>query len=447
MLKRLLPAAFVALAASGAAAAAQSPLAVRTTPAATGLPVDRIVAVVGDQPIMFSQVAEVVAQRRAAGSPPPTDSAAWFALARQVLDEIVDQEVMLIKAKAESVTVNDDEVAEATEQRYKEVRGQFRTEAEFRETLKNEGFGSPEEFRRWLGDQARRRSTQQKLIEKLRQGGKLAPAPVSDAEVNQAFQRDRATLPKRPATVTFRQIVVPARPTDAARQAARAKAESLLVEIRKGGDFEQIAKRESMDAASRELGGDLGWTRRGRTVPEFESVLFALQPGQVSGVVETSFGYHIIKVDRVNPAEVKGRHILIKQKVDSADVARARAEADTVLAQWRAGVPFDTLVAKHHDKVEEKLLADPFPREQLPPAYQTALEGAQDGTIVGPFPIEDRVNNAQKMVVLQLMTSAPGGEYTVTDLRTQIREQLAQQKSYRSLLDRLRRETYVSIRL
>lgn len=443
MLKRL---ALLSLAIA-APLAAQSPLAARPVAERSGLPVDRIVAIVGDQPIMFSQVAEGVAQRRAAGTPPPADSVAWLALARTVLDEIVDQEVMLIRARAESIVVNDNEVTEGVEERFREVRGQFRTENEFRGTLRNEGFGSPEEFRRWLADQARRRATQQRLVEKLRQGGKLAPAPVSEAEITAAFERDRATLPKRPATVTFRQIIVRARATQAARDVAHARADSLLAEIRRGGDFEQVARRESMDPASRELGGDLGWTRRGRTVPEFEQVLFGMSPGQVSPVFETSFGYHIVKVDRVNPAEVKGRHILIKPRIDSLDVARARAEADSVLALWRAGVPFDTLVAKHHDRVEEKLLADPFPREQLPAPYQTAMENAAVDQIIGPFPIDDRANNAQKFVVLQLTSSMPGGDYTVTDLRNTIREQLSNQKSYRALLDRLRRETYVSIRL
>ena len=184
-------------------------------------------------------------------------------------------------------------------------------------------------------------------------------------------------------------------------------------------------------------------------VPEFDRMMFALPPGQVSPIVETVFGYHIIRVDRVQPAEVKARHILIRPRIDSADVRLARLEADTVAAQWRAGASYDSLAAKHHDARagEERSMLTPFDRSQLPPAYATAFTGKSANTIVDPFPIEDRSNGVTKFVVAQLLTANEGGDYTVADLRTQIREQLQQERSIRRVLDELRRETYVSLRL
>jgi len=221
----------------------------------------------------------------------------------------------------------------------------------------------------------------------------------------------------------------------------------LLVEIRKGGDFEQIAKRESMDPGTKALGGDLGWNRRGSgLVPEFEAVMFALRPGDVSPVIETPFGYHIIRVDRVQSAEVKARHILIAPVIDSADVARAKVEADTVAAQWARGVSYDSLVAKHHDPTEEKGVLQPFNRDSLPASYQAALTGAKAGTITAPFQLANP-RGQPKYAVLQVVTATDAGEYNAAEIREQIRAQLADERSIRQLLDDLRKQTYVSVRM
>jgi peptidyl-prolyl cis-trans isomerase SurA len=411
------------------------------------LPVDRIVAIVGDQPILWSNVQEVVNQRQAQGMKLPTDSAGSFALANEVINMLIDEELLLQKAKAEKVEIADQDVAATVDQQMKSIRGRFRSESEYRSALRQSGFGTPEEYRRSLLEQAKRQGMQQRLMQKMRQDGKIVPASVSEADVTAAFEKNRSQLPKRPATITFRQIVVRPKASAAATERARAKAESLLVEIRRGGNFEQIAKRESMDDGTKETGGDLGWNRRGQMVPEFDRMMFALQPGQVSPVVETTFGFHIIRVDRVQPAEVKARHILIRPTIDSTDVARAQVEADSVAAQWRAGANLEALYAQHHDPDEDKGLTDPYPRDSLPQSYQKGIEGKKDGDVTDPFRIESRTPGVPKFVVLQVTALKEGGDYTVADLRNVIRDQLVEERSVRRFLDQLRRETYVSVRL
>jgi peptidyl-prolyl cis-trans isomerase SurA len=247
--------------------------------------------------------------------------------------------------------------------------------------------------------------------------------------------------------VTLRQIVIAPKPSPKQDSAAIAKAESLYVEITKGGDFEQIAKRESMDPSTKELGGDLGWRRRGDFVPEFDRVFFALRPGVVTPPLKTVFGYHLIRVDRVQPAEVKGRHILIRPAIDSADVLAARNEALDIAKQWRAGVAFDTLRTKHHDPSEESSIPQPFPQSQLPQEYQTAIAGHKANDILDPFMIVDKTRNTPKFFVVQITSIAAEHEPTVADWREKIRDQLAEEKAIRRYLDGLRKESYVSIRI
>ena len=418
--------------------------------AAVKIDVDRIVAVVGQTPILWSEVLEQVNIRRARGLTVPDAPDEQLKFARDVLGEMIDVEVMVQRAKLDTaIVVEDAELTQNVEQRMKQLRDQFKTDAEFAQALKSDGFGTAEEYRRWMMDQARRSTIQQKLVQKLRQDGKMVTVGVSEDEITEAFGREKQKLPKRPATVTFRQIVVPTTASQEHLKVAAGKADSLLKEILKGGDFDKIAKRESMDSSSAAQGGDLGWNRRGKMVPAFDQMMFALPPGQVSPLVETQFGYHIIRVDRVQPSERKARHILIKPSYDTTDVVRARLRADSVLTQWKAGVPYDTLVARYHDVASDEArgVLEPFERSRLPESYQTAFAAKKNGEFVEPFPVEDRQQGVPKFIVAQLINVSDEGEYTVQDLRNQIRDQLSEEKSMRRLLDALRKETFVAIML
>jgi peptidyl-prolyl cis-trans isomerase SurA len=428
------------------AAQAPTPSATRVAAAlpAASVPVDRVVAVVGDQVILWSDVMSSINQQRASGLQLPPDSAGQAALAKNALDALVDEEILVQKAHLLKIEVTPDEVNRSVDDQVRRVRQQFQTDEEFRAELRKAGFGTPEEYRRTLYEQFYRRALQQRVFEELR---KTAVARnVSEAEINEAFEKNKASLASAPATVTFRQVVVAPKASDAAKKRARAKADSLLLEVRKGGDFELIAKRESMDEASKPQGGDLGWNRRGAMVPEFERVMFSLPPGSISNVVETAFGYHIIRVDRVQAGEVKARHILISPRIDSADVSAARAEAQLVATQLRSGAAFDSVIAKHHDPAEEKGILQPFVRDSLPASYATALTGRKAGEVTEPFELASP-RGASKWAVVQLVTVNEAGQFDEADIKQRIRSQLMAEKATRSLLDDLRKQTFVAIRL
>ncbi|HEY0242883.1 MAG TPA: peptidylprolyl isomerase [Gemmatimonadaceae bacterium] len=435
----------VAVAPALLAAQTPGPSASRaTTPVRSSIPVDRVVAVVGSQVVLWSDVMNSINQQRAAGLQLPPDSAGQAALARDALNALVDEEILVQKAHLMKIEVTPDEVNRSVDEQAKRVRQQFQTDEEYRTELRNAGFGTPEEYRRTLYEQFYRRALQQRVFEELRKTA--VGRNVSDAEITEAFEKNRASLQGAPATLTFRQVVISPKASEASRKRAKAKADSILVEIRKGGDFEQIAKRESMDPVSKPQGGDLGWNRRGAMVPEFERVMFALNPGQISGVIETAFGFHIIKVDRAQAAEVKARHILIAPTIDSADVAAAKQEAQLVATQLRNGAAFDSVVTKHHDPAEEKGILQPFVRDSLPVSYATALAGKKAGDVTDPFELVSP-RGSSKWAVVQLVTVNEAGQFDEAEVKERIRAQLVAEKATRSLLDDLRRQTYVAIKL
>lgn len=430
-------------------AAAALPATAQEAPARPAVPsveVDRIVAVVGTHPVLFSEVLERINFARANGLQLPPDSLGQVALARQVLGTMVDEQVLIAVAKDYKIEVTDADVTAQVEQRIDQVRSQFPDEERFRAALVREGFGSPTEYRRQSLDAAKNNELQQRARDSLRVNGRLAPVNVTEAEVLAAFERVKRELPARPATVAFRQVVVAPRARVENRLAARLRIDSIRTLLEAGADFDSMARAVSNDGTAAQ-GGDLGWNRRGDMVPEFDRMMFALQPNRISPVVETQFGFHVIRVDRVRSAEVRARHILIRPAVDSLDAQTARARADSVLTMWRAGVAYDSLVRRFHDADEERTIPDGYPRDSLPVQYRTALEGLADGAFAPIFALPNPVTGVPKAVVLQLIGAKPAGEYTLEEYQERLRQQLREEKSLRRTLDNLRREYYVSLRL
>ena len=427
--------------ASPAAPALQSPGVSPTT-----LPLDRVVAVVGDVVITQSNLQERMIQKRAEGTPFPTDTVAFRAFLLTVTNELVDEELLVQKGKELKVEVPDADVNTTVDKQSRDIRKKFGSDAEFRSELTKAGYGSPEEYKKFLADGIKRSETIARTVRKLKEEGKMSQANITDAEVAEAFERAKGSMPKREAAVTWRQIIITPKPSPAAREVARVRAESLLVELNTGADFEKLAKRESQDPGSKDNGGDLGWNRRGKMVPAFDRWMFALTPGVLSPVVETPFGFHIIRVDRALPAEVKARHILISPKVDSLDVKRAKGEADSVVTALAAGASFDSLAKKHHDYAsgEETTLLTPFPRSQLPPAYQQAF-GDKKAKDVVEFAIAGNTHVPSKFVVAQLASVEAGGDLTLVEVKERFRGRLAEEGGVKRLMDSLRKATYVSV--
>jgi len=415
--------------------------------AATDRPVDRIVAVVGTKPILASQVEEQLVLAQSQGSKVPEDSAGRDAARRQILLQMVDEELLVQQAERDTtIKVTDQEVQDAVEQTVQNVRKQFTSIPEFQTQLRAAGFVSEEEWRRWLADQQRRSILQQRLIEGLKQKGKLRPIPPSDAEMRAFWETSRAQQPKRPAGISFRQIVIVPKADSAASARALRLADSLVVTLRQGGGagFADVAKKYSADSVSREQGGALGWFRRGVMVKEFEDVAFHLRPGSISDVVRTEFGLHIIQVERAQPAEILARHILIQPAISEAQIAIARRQADSVHDALAHGASLDSLARRYADPSEPKL-ADALPFSQLPPDYQTAI--GQD-SVSGLKPVfEVGVGTARpRFVVFEMTKRLPEGELGFDEVKDHIRDGLAQQLAIKHYLDLLRRTTYVDVR-
>jgi peptidyl-prolyl cis-trans isomerase SurA len=437
---------YLGLMAGGSALRAQDTASVAVDTAArdTTFVVDRVVAVVGNRPVLASQVDEEIFSRQSQGVRVPSDPEGIRAVRQQVVSSIIDEELLVQQAQQDTaIKVTDEEIASGVEEQVRKVRNNFTSEVDYVAELKKAGFQTPEEYRRWLTDQQRRAAFQNRLIEKLRNEGKLKAVAPTEKEMREFFEEQKATLGTRPATLSFRQIVVSPTPSPQAKARTKAQADSIVLELRRGADFATAARRFSQDPGSKEQGGSLNWFRRGVMVPEFERVAFALKPGVVSDPVESPFGYHIIQVERVHPAEVQARHILLVPEIDSAHVDSARALADSVRNALLADASFDSLQRLYHDRSGERR-GENVPITKMPESYAKAIGEAGPGTVVPVFTMPG--SGKEQFVVLKVTDRRPEGEVKYEDVKDRIRDQLGQQLAIRRYLDRLRKATYVEIR-
>jgi peptidyl-prolyl cis-trans isomerase C len=255
-----------------------------TPPAEQPLPPEKIPAVVAKvngAPIAKDELLKAVNQVRSQ-MPGITPTAEIY---RRVLDNLVSRELLLQEAKTSGITVTDAEI----NQQITELKGRFPSPEKFQEALKKENL-TEAEFAR----QARDAFAVQKLVETK----VVNDVKVSDQEIKDFYDKNQDKM-KRPERVHVRHILIKVDKGAAAdvKQKAKAKAEDLLAKAKAGADFAKLATESSDDPGSKPRGGDLSWVARGQTVPPFETAAFALKkPNEISPVVETEYGYHVIQL-------------------------------------------------------------------------------------------------------------------------------------------------------
>lgn len=401
-----------------------------------------VLAVVGDSVILNYDIEEDLYRIMAQGQQVP-EGEARDQLRRELLDTRIDQLVLLQAAQLDtSLVVDDATVQAAVQQEIQQRQRGLGGEPQLIAALQANGL-TMLEFRTSIEQQIRRDRLIQAYIQKQRTE-RRAP-PVTESELNRYMELNRARLGERPSTITFEQVVVPVTPTDSALAVAGALADSVYALALAGEDFEVLARRFSEDPGTREQGGDLGYFRESTMVKEFSRAAFAMRPGMISPPVRTSFGYHIIKLERVRGAERQARHILIRPQTTPPDAERAQQLAQDIAQKLRAGASLDSLVALHGDS-DEQTRVGPIVRDQLPEPYLSALSNAVRGQVTDPLPIGDA--GAQKWAVVQVETVQASGEYTLDDpfVRQRIRQLVEEEKLLEEIVTELRRRTHVDIR-
>jgi len=265
--------------------------------------IDKIAAVVGDEIITQSelefQVNIFAAQRRVDATTP--------GLKNQVLNALIEEKLVYTQANLDSITVTDDEVKSRIDYQLEVFKQQHGSLAKVEEV-----YGmSVEKIRRELQDGVRKNIMVQKLQEK-----NFSDVETSRREVEDFFNLFQDSLGVIPEKVQIAHIFRNPRKSETIKLKFKKFAESLLDSIKNGADFAALAKQYSEDPGSASQGGDLGFVKRGVFYPEFESVAFALNENEISNVIESPVGFHIVQLLEKRGESIHTRHILIKIKND-----------------------------------------------------------------------------------------------------------------------------------
>lgn len=261
-------------------------------------------------------------------------------LRRRVLDDMISRKLILAQAELDSVTVSEEQVTAQLEEQIRMYTQNYGSVQKLEEAAGMTVAQMKREFR----DDIRKNL----MIENL-QRERIGPVSVTNREVEEFFRVYKDSLPQVPEQVQLRQITVFPRVLDVFKDAARAKAVSILDSLTGGADFAELARRNSDDPGSAVKGGDLGEARRGFFVRDFEEAVFALKPGETSGIVETEFGFHIIRLLERRGELVRPAHILVRvQKTGESDEA-AKLVLKDLRARILAGEDF-AAVAKEHSQ-------------------------------------------------------------------------------------------------
>jgi peptidyl-prolyl cis-trans isomerase SurA len=366
-------------AAAGPAWARQSAASLKTEPG-PGDDLDRVVAVVGREAIFLSDLA---AQVEFSAMSNRVDLATP-GLREQVLDAMINEKLIVAQALNDTnVRVTEDDITaqldELIAQRIKhpQIGSQQRLE---------EMYGmSVSRMKREFRDEMRKQLLSQRL-----QQMKFSSVTVSRREIEEFYNTFKDSLPVVGEELELNHIFRYPRAGVSAREALMNKARSILDSIKAGGDFADFARRYSDDAATASSGGDLGSWKRGEFVPEFEEVVFALQEGQLSDVVETSRGLHIVEVKERRGDRITARHILFKTGLDPESGAEAVDFLETLRDSALAGTPFIDLAKRHSDDKESGAMGGylgRLPVDQFDQSIITAVDTLPAGSITKPVPV------------------------------------------------------------
>ena len=314
--------------------------------------VDGVAAVVGKNIIKYSDIERPFAQMRMRSG-----MADAYNNRCSILENLILNQLLVHKAEVDSLDkdIHDEDVSQYVDYYLQNDMLQYGTREALREATGFTYDELKEQYDRMIRSMMMAQRAQYNLTEDVK---------VTPREVKEFFNSLPAdSLPEMPERYELSVIEMAPTVSEAERDRVRTQLAELRERVIKGEKFSMLATLYSQDPGSAKKGGELGFFPRGRMVAEFESAAFALKPGEVSPIVESQYGFHIIQLIERRGNTINCRHILLVPQVSPDDLLHARMKLDSIASEIRAGkISFEDAAKQ----------------------YSTAANARQGGTAVAP---------------------------------------------------------------
>ncbi len=396
--------------------------------------IDRIVGKVGNDIILMSDVYKLMQQMQSAGLPQDQISA------MTALQQLIEQKIIFQKAKDLDIKVDEGRIAKMAERYLQQIKSRYASEAAFIADLANEKLTEQD-----LLDYYKSMLMENAMSDQLVDRYVTSQISVSEEEIRQFYDSSKDSLAVKPVTWELGLIMHEIKPSAETEAATLAEIRQLQNRLIRGEDFALLATQFS-DCPSKERGGDLGFFGRGMMVKPFEDAAFALNVGEVSDVVRTQYGFHLIKVEEKRTNEIRARHILKILSPTGADSLAARQALETARESYLSGTATFSELAR---EFSQDAGADStggsigeFSTEEFPELFSAQIAALPTGGIT---PV---LENEGILYLFAKLREIPSRLYDYEEVKDKVKTFLFNQKqtaAYEEWIGKLIAESYVQI--
>ena len=407
--------------------------------------IDQVVAVVGKSIILESDIQNQYLNYRMQGGIGGTAAG----IKCQILEDVLFQKLMVTQAEVDSIEVSELQVETDLDRRLAGFIQQFGSQEKMEEYYGKTII----EIKKELHD-----IVYEQMMAQQVQSGIINDVDITPSEISTFFKSiPKDSIPLIKTQYTIAELVK--NPPISIEEKIRVKEQ--LNDIRKrildGSSFSTLAIMYSQDPGSAKKGGELGFYGRGQLYPEFEAVAFKLKEGEISNVLETEAGYHIIQMIERKGDYINVRHILLSPKVSPTDLALAKHQLDSIATLIRSdSISFSDAVIQFSESeninnggiiINPYTMSTTFEAEQLDPQVSFVIDKMDIGEISNPVPMKtEEKKDAYRILLLKGKTQPH--EANLADDYTIIREWALQDKKMRTIdewIDNKAQNTYVRI--